>query len=310
ASIFIDQVREYAIFAMDTEGVITTWNKGAERMKGYSEKEATGQYYGMLFTEEDQRQGKPQEELQATRERGQFEQEGWRRKKDGSLFWAGITLTAIYCDKGKLAGFTKVTKDLTEKMFAEEAILHKNEKLTTVNRDLDTFIYTASHDLKAPILNIDGLMQRLLVVLEESAIQDPEIDELTSHIQTSIVRFKSTIEDLTTVSRLQRSMDGESDTEKVDVEAVYEDILADVGFLFDKFRFPCRVTSDFQVRELRFSRKNFRSVLYNLLSNAIKYRADGGGCEISVKTSKEGEWFVLEVRDNGLGMSERCQEQL
>ncbi|PKV75142.1 sensor histidine kinase [Pontibacter ramchanderi] len=309
-STFIEQVKEYAIFAMDTNGIIETWNEGAERLKGYTESEVVGKYYGMLFTEEDQRNGAPDQELEAAKTQEYFVGEGWRRKKDGAHFWANVTLTPIYNDRNELIGLTKVTRDLSDRRQAEESLRKKHDELEATNRDLDNFIYTASHDLKAPILNIDGLLQRLDTYLEQKGMADEELSELIQHIQTSVNRFKSTIEDLTTISRLQRSIETERNAEHVLVEPVFEDIMADVNFLFAAFEFPCEVQHNFEVKSLRFSRKNFRSILYNLVSNAIKYRSQDCDCRIMVSTHREGDWVVLSVKDNGLGISPENQKNL
>lgn len=310
ASNFIAQVKEYAIFAMDVNGVIETWNEGAERLKGYSENEVVGKYYGMLFTEEDQQKGDPQQQLANAKAQETYTGEGWRRRKDGSHFWANITLTAIYNEKDELIGFTKVTRDLTDRRHTEEELRRKHEELTATNRDLDNFIYAASHDLKAPILNIDGLVHRLDHLLEQKSLNDPDLNELIGFIQTSVARFKTTIENLTTISRLQRSIETEYNTEHVLVEPVFDEIMADVSFLFSEFEFPCQVHTNFEVKSLRFSRKNFRSILYNVLSNAIKYRSPDCICTIEVRTRKEGEWVLLSVKDNGLGISPENQEHL
>lgn len=310
ASNFISQVKEYAIFAMDVNGVIETWNEGAERLKGYNETEMVGKYYGMLFTEEDQRKDEPEKELAKAKEQDTYTGEGWRLKKDGTRFWANVTLTAIYSDDDELIGFTKVTRDLTDRRQSEEALRRKHDELTATNRDLDNFIYTASHDLKAPILNIDGLVQRLAYLLEQKSIQDNDLEELIGYIQNSVDRFKVTIEDLTTISRLQRSIETESNMEHVLVEAVFEDIMADINFLFSEFEFPCQVKRNFEVKSIRFSRKNFRSILYNLLSNAIKYRSHDCNCAIEVSTRSEGEWVRLTVKDNGLGIPTENQQHL
>jgi PAS domain S-box-containing protein len=305
---FINQVKEYAIFVMDVNGVVSSWNIGAQRIKGYKEEEVIGQFYGMLFTEEDQQKGKPLEEIEITKKHGIYEAEAWRRKKDGSLFWAGVTLTAIYNEQKKLIGFTKVTKDLTLAKLHEEALYQKNEALEKANKDLDTFIYTASHDLKAPILNIEGLVARLSRLFEKKSIYDTDLENITSHIKTAIVRFKNTIEDLTTLSRLQRTLAEENNREKVDVQAIFEEVMADVSFLFEHS--PCEVHTDFKVRVVSFSRKNFRSILYNLISNAFKYRSAHGHCHIRLQTLQENDRIVLVVRDNGLGMNKRNKEQL
>ncbi|PVY42220.1 sensor histidine kinase [Pontibacter virosus] len=309
-STFIEQVKEYAIFAMDVNGVIETWNEGASRMKGYEAEEVVGKFYGMLFTDEDRANHKPEEELKAAKEQEQFKTEGWRQKKDGSLFWANITLTPIYNEKDELIGLTKVTRDLTDKRKSDENLMQKHDELVTTNRDLDNFIYTASHDLKAPILNIDGLVQRLVYLFEQKSIKDPELEELAGHIQSSVCRFKATIEDLTTISRLQRSIEVESNQEQVLVEPVFDDIMSDVEFLFEQFDFACQMQRDFNVKSIKFSRKNFRSILYNLISNAIKYRSPENACTIKVRTYQEEDWTVLSVKDNGLGMSPENQKNL
>ncbi len=307
---FIEQVKEYAIFAMDPNGMIATWNEGAERMKGFKQEDVIGKFYGMLFTEEDRANQLPQRELEQAKTHEQFQTEGFRQKKDGSLFWAGITLTPIYDDERQLIGLTKVTRDLSDKRKSEQELTRKHDELVVTNRDLDNFIYTASHDLKAPILNIDGLVHRLQYLFEEKNINDPELKELVAFFQKSVNRFKITIEDLTTISKLQRTIDDESNLERVNVQQVFDDILEDVRFLNDVYSFPCQVQSDFGVKTLNFSRKNFRSILYNLLSNAIKYRSLSSACHIKVSTFIEDDWVVMSVKDNGLGMSQDDQNKL
>src|ERR687894_479944 len=105
---FIEQIKDYAIFAMNPQGIITTWNTGCERIKGYKEEEAVGHFYGMLHPDEYQQAGIPQQELEAALQNGSFEAEDWRKRKDGSLFWASVTLTPIYSADGKHIGFTKI----------------------------------------------------------------------------------------------------------------------------------------------------------------------------------------------------------
>ncbi|NDK55665.1 sensor histidine kinase [Pontibacter fetidus] len=308
---FISQVKEYAIFAMDTKGVITTWNLGAERIKGYTEEEAVGKYYGMLFCEEDQARGKPEEELELTKLNGKHEDEWWRRKKDGSAFWANVSLNAIYNNNNELVGFTKVTKDLTDRKIHEDTLTKKNEELSKVNKDLDHFIYIASHDLKAPILNIEALVNYLREGFENKCIlREEDAIKLFDHIQASVHRFKDTVEDLTTINRLQRSLDDNKNSELINVQEVFDSVLADMTYLFDKFQIPCRIDTKFEVTELNFSRANFRSILYNLVSNAIKYRSNTHACKISVRTMRSEQGMVLKVKDNGLGISKQNQAQL
>jgi PAS domain S-box-containing protein len=118
--LLIEQVVDYAIFVIDRDGNIASWNPGAQRIKGYTRDEIVGQSYGVFFTAEDRAAGKPNRILSAVRERGRYEEEGWRVRKDGSRFWASIVVTALRDDSGELRGFAKITRDLTERRRADE----------------------------------------------------------------------------------------------------------------------------------------------------------------------------------------------
>jgi PAS domain S-box-containing protein len=315
-SYFIDQVKGYAIFATDTKGIITAWNKGAERLKGYTEEEAIGQFYGMLHPDEYQEAGLPLKELEAALAQGTFEAEDWRKKKDGSLFWAAVKLTPIFSAEGQHIGYTKVTGDLTRQKELQDklaernqdALERKNVELQKINLDLDNFIYTASHDLRSPIINIEGLMGLLRDELAQTNCLNKETEELVHRVLASINRFKHTIEDLTEVSRLNKDFSEPPTEEVININEVYEDINADLTYLGDLR--ACFVQTDFQVYQLKFTRKNFRSILYNLLSNAIKYQAPDRPCIVAIQTRLEEPYVVLTVKDNGLGMNERHKEQL
>ena len=118
----VDEVEDYAILLLDREGHIENWNKGAEKTKGYKASEIIGQHYRVFYPKELQEQRLPEKLLeQATRE-GKVRIEGWRIKKNGERFWANVVLTAIHDDSGEVIGFTKVTRDLTEKKISEEII--------------------------------------------------------------------------------------------------------------------------------------------------------------------------------------------
>jgi PAS domain S-box-containing protein len=118
--LLIEQVVDYAIFVIDRDGKIASWNPGAQRIKGYTRDEIVGQSYGMFFTDEDRAAGKPNRILSEVRERGRFEEEGWRVRKDGSRFWASVVVTALRDESGELRGFAKITRDLTERRRADE----------------------------------------------------------------------------------------------------------------------------------------------------------------------------------------------
>src|SRR6185312_7158005 len=118
--LLVEGVADYAIYMLDPEGRITTWNLGAERMKGYAAEDILGRSFAAFFTPEDIAAGKPQMELAQARLEGRFAGEGWRLRKDGTRFWAGVVLTALRNDRGELIGFGKVTRDMTAQRQAEE----------------------------------------------------------------------------------------------------------------------------------------------------------------------------------------------
>jgi PAS domain S-box-containing protein len=120
--LLVEAVRDYAIFMLDPEGNITSWNLGAERIKGYRSHEIIGKHFSCFYCEEDLRNGKPQRELVVAAKEGRFEDEGWRLRKDGSKFWANVVITAVRDGSGKLVGFAKVTRDFTERLKAQEAL--------------------------------------------------------------------------------------------------------------------------------------------------------------------------------------------
>jgi len=313
---FIEQIKDYAIFATDKQGIIIAWNTGAERLKGYKEEEIVGQFYGILFPDEYQHAGLPQQELESALHKGSYEAEDWRKRKDGSHFWAAVTLTPIFDSSGQHIGFTKITgnitkqKELQDKVAErqQQALEHKNSELQKTNLDLDNFIYTASHDLRAPITNIEALMGLLKEELVESDFFNGTIENILQRVTASVNRFRGTIEDLTEISRLQNAHSENPAEEIINVQEVYDDIMADLEQPTDQK--GCFLQTDFQVHQLQFSKKNFRSILYNLLSNAIKYQSPERDCMVQVHTRLEEPYVVLSIKDNGLGMGKRQQGQL
>ncbi len=134
--LLVDAVQDYAIFMLDTQGHVSSWNTGAERIKGYGVSEIIGKHFSVFYPEADIQAGKPQRELEEAAREGRMEDEGWRLRKDGSRFWASVTITAVKDDTGRLIGFGKVTRDFTDRIRVHEALRNEIQQRTEAQRKL------------------------------------------------------------------------------------------------------------------------------------------------------------------------------
>lgn len=200
----------------------------------------------------------------------------------------------------------EANNELEEQVARRTAELQrKNAQLIRINSDLDNFIYTASHDLKVPIVNLEGLL-----ILINKNIQDklPEKEKnLLNMMHTSIERFKKTIEDLSDVTKMQKDLDDEV-KEIIQFPVVFEDVRNDIEQLILENK--ASISCSFEVQEVAFDRKNMRSILFNFLTNAIKYRSRERNPQVSIKTSKVKNGVLLSISDNGEGIPENQYEKI
>jgi len=206
--------------------------------------------------------------------------------------WVG-TCTDIHDLKIALDNLAKVKKEL---LLANDELTSKNEQLTRINKDLDNFVYATSHDLKAPINNIEGLVHVLTTDFTDCSADTESVIEL---IEKSITRFKEIISDLGKIGKSIQAIS--KDTEKVSLPTILDEVKLDIKELIDAS--GALINEDLGITEIDFSKKNIRSVLYNLLSNAIKYRRPNVQPQILISTQLIDDKFILlTVRDNGLGI--------
>ncbi|MFN6945366.1 MAG: PAS domain S-box protein [Cytophagaceae bacterium] len=230
------------------------------------------------------------------------------RKHDGEYRWHLFKGNPRYLTNGEFIGYVGVGIDIHEQKLALEQLELNNEQLKRINNDLDNFIYTASHDLKAPMSNIEGLLHALRSTLQESTdTLKGETSELLDLMDHSVNRFKSTILDLTDITKAQKEED--EDVLKVSLTDILEDVKESIADSILKSK--AILKTDFsRIDHIRFSKKNLKSIVYNLLSNAIKYRDENRVSEILIKTEVEGNYIILSVQDNGLGISEANQKKI
>jgi PAS domain S-box-containing protein len=145
AQLLIERVADYAIYMLNPDGTVASWNAGARRFKGYEEQEILGQHFSRFYTEADRAAGVPERALKTALEAGRFEAEGWRVRKDGSRFWASVVIDAIHDDNGELFGFAKITRDITDRKLARDALRHTEEQFKLlVESVVDYAIYMLS----------------------------------------------------------------------------------------------------------------------------------------------------------------------
>lgn len=169
--LFVEAVRDYAIFMLDPQGKITSWNHSAEQMKGYQAAEIIGRHFSCLYPEDDVRSGKPQRELEIAAREGSFEHEGWRMRKDGSRFWASVTITALRDTRGALVSFAKITRDTTERMRAEEARRELSVRIMRLQDEERRRMSRQLHDMTGPVMS-SLLMNLALVEKDAGALSE------------------------------------------------------------------------------------------------------------------------------------------
>ena len=297
--LLVDGVRDYAIFAIDPEGYILTWNTGARRLKGYAADEIIGRHFSIFYPPEDLAWNKPAFELEEAKRDGAFEDEGWRLRKDGTRFWANVVITALHDSDGTLVGFAKVTRDLSERRAAEQRALDAARRVAQAeeaNRAKSEFLASMSHELRTPLNAIGGYTDLLLAGVS-GTLQPIQADYL-ERIRRSQQHLLALINDILNFSRIEAGR-LDYDMRSVSMNAVIQNVLIMVE--------PQAQQRDLELRRapgedvcVYADQSKVEQVLLNLLSNAIKFTEAGG--RITVETFSGEQIGGVRVTDTGIGI--------
>jgi PAS domain S-box-containing protein len=308
--LLIEGVADYAIFMLDPNGRVATWNVGAERIKGYTASDIIGQHFSIFYPEDARASGWPEHELQEASEKGSFVDNGWRVRKDGTTFWANVTITALRDDAGQLLGYAKLTRDLTEskRIEAMELANQQREEMLDAERNArmaaqratrikDEFLATLSHELRTPLSAILGWTQ---VLLREDTPRGPDEQKRAVEVIHRNARAQiQLIDDLLDLSRIM--------TGKIRLD-LHQVSLASVVKAAVDSALPAAEAKNIRLKSILGSSQDIVSadsarlqqVVWNLLTNAIKFTQKGG--QVQVLLQRVNSHLELSVSDTGIGI--------
>ena len=322
----IEGVQDYAIFTLHANGIVSSWNEGAEHMTQYKADEIIGRHILTFYSPEDLRNGGPDDELAAAARNGRVEREGWRARKDGSRFWASAITTAMRDPDGRLTGYSRITRDLTDRRRDEEQLRRLNveleakvnertrelalrnqelirsiKELKRSNEELEQFAYVASHDLQEPLRMVANYTQ--LLARHYQGQLDEEADEFIGYAVEGAKRMQVLINDLLFFSRVGTRA---KVFEPVDLDEVLESTLHDLEMAIEES--GARVTCD-DLPVVLGDKSQIGQLLLNIIGNAIKFRgAVPPVVHVSAQRSDEG-WQIA-VTDNGIGIAPEHQQRI
>jgi PAS domain S-box-containing protein len=285
--LLVDSVRDYAIFMLDPAGVVRSWNAGAQAINGYTAPEIVGRHFSVFYTAQDIEARKPEIELETAARQGRVEDEGWRKRKDGTLYWVNVVVSAIRGADGALIGFAKVTRDMSERRRLQE--------LELSSQRMNEFLAMLAHELRNPL----APMRNAVTIMQLEAPTSPVLRNCRDVLDRQLTHVTRLVDDLLDVGRLttgkirlRRALSPFAEVVKRAVETVRPVIEARRHVL--SVQMPPRPVN------VNCDPTRISQVLQNLLVNAAKFTPEGGRIEVTVE---EAQGFVTtSVSDNGQGI--------
>jgi len=300
--LFVEGVTDHAIYMLDTEGVITNWNLGAERIKGYRAEEIIGQQFSVFYTSKDRQEGLPQRALKIAAQNGRFEADGWRIRKDGSRFWANVVIHAVHDDRGALIGFAKATRDMSERRAVEEQ-LRQSQKMEAVGQLTNGVAHDFNNLLATIIPNLE---------LAQFHIKEGRVEKYLEEAIRAAERGAQLTNQLLAFSRPQELI-----TEPVDVNQVVSEACEMLPRTIGP-TIAIETVLDEDAWRAMTEPSQLELAILNLAINARDAMPAGGKLTIATKniahgyrsrlpTIDPGDYVMISVADTGTGMSEEVR---
>lgn len=308
----IAEVQDYAIILLDTQGNIQNWNTGAEKIKGYTSDEIVGKNFQGFYAQGDRQSQLPQQLLSTAAKTGRAIHEGWRLRKDGSRFWGSIVITALHDDEKKVIGYSKVTRDLTEKKVAEDKLNEYVHELQRQNEELDRFAFATSHDLQEPLRKVMTFAD----LVDQNAENSVVVSRYVKKIITSAGRMLDLIRSILEYSRVSKTV-----TEKVEtpLKEILSGVLSDYELQIQEKQ---AVVNSGALPVIKAIPQQVTQLFSNLLGNAFKFSKGVPVVNISANrvfseqvpywpehVSPGAYWEIL-FEDNGIGFEPEYAEQI
>lgn len=288
--LLVNSVKEYAIFMLDTEGRVASWNLGAERIIGYAPAEIMARSFECLYPAEAAERGAPRQDLAAAMEHGSVETNGWRLRKDGSRFWANVVICTVHDMDGKLRGFSQVTRDLTERRELEE--MQESRQRT------HEFLAMLSHELRNPLAPLQTSVE-LLRMRDQT---DPVVVRAREVIDRQVQHLTHIIDELLDASRINSGRITLAN-ETLDLHDVIARALEAARPLLDSKGHSLAVKPPEHPVWIKGDLTRLTQVFVNLLNNAAKYTPAGGHVELEVRVGQSRETVAVHIRDDGIGIA-------
>lgn len=279
----IDEVQDYAIILLNSNGDIQNWNKGAEKIKGYTEGEAIGQNFRIFYLPEDRENNLPETLINNARINGRAMHEGWRLRKNGTKFWGSVVITALHDDYGNIIGFSKVTRDLTERKFAEDKLRNNARDIEFRNKQLEEYAYIASHDLQEPLRKIQVFSELLMENLDDK----PALTRYIDKINASAMRMTTLIKDVLKYSQLSTT---DELFELTSLNTILKNVLDDFDLLIEQKHVKITLGSLPVIKGIPIQ---LHQLFSNLLSNALKFGSEDPVISITAEPPS-----IKDINDN------------